>query len=259
MQSPKNTNRPTEVERHPLQDTTDLIAMAQSAKAYRAGGNYREAIRSLERVDAFRNSDPNFRKAAPGHPGSRIEIACLHWMLDEKQEAILQMHTLAAGILEGIIQYGDAAGGMRQGLLLYYMGVSAHEPNETEYALDYLKNRLATLQKLVGKDMPAVWPAPVAHYLLDNISFEVVLQQIDRQPKLAVPDAEERLKRSRRSRLAFAIFYDAVKNRAKGNEKSCLSRMKDSYELTNASLEWFLARHELQEANAEIPAQDSSQ
>lgn len=52
-----------------------------------------------------------------------------------------------AGILDQTIEYADAAGGMTQGLLLYYMVVTAKVPKEALYALDYLRNRVQNLRK----------------------------------------------------------------------------------------------------------------
>ena len=53
------------------------------------------------------------------------------------------MHGLAAGILDGSINYAsDAAGGISQGLLLYYMAISDNKSDEMSFALRYLRNRV---------------------------------------------------------------------------------------------------------------------
>jgi hypothetical protein len=43
-------------------------------------------------------------------------------VLGKPSKAIALMRDLVDGILDGSIQLGDAAGGMTQGLLLFYMG-----------------------------------------------------------------------------------------------------------------------------------------
>jgi tetratricopeptide (TPR) repeat protein len=226
----------------------DKAAMGWMADALQAKGAYRETIEWLERLDSLRSEDKQFNTAVPGHPGSRARIACLHWLLGERARAILGMHGSASGILDRTIKYADAAGGMSQGLLLYYMAVTARIPAEASYALDYLRNRVENLRKLVREHLSRSWPCPVAQYLLGDVAFESVLEEVERQPKLAVPDAAARIEIGRRNRLMLALFYDGVRSRVAGDETHCLSRMREAYLLENQSLAWFLARHEIQQA-----------
>jgi hypothetical protein len=231
-----------------LVNPADRAAIGWLSDALRFKGEYKEAIEWLERSDALRKEDKQFSTAAPGHPGSSLKIACLHWMLGDHSKAISQMHGLAAGILDSSIKYGDAAGGMKQGLLLYYMAITARETHEAAYALEYLRNRV-----LYVKTKP--WPSPIAEYLLGDIAIESVLEEVERKPKLAVPDAAERIEKGRRFNLAEALFYDGVKSRVDGDEGRCLSRMREAYLLENQSNEWFFARIEVQQAgqNADSP------
>ena len=65
----------------------DRAAVAWMASAFQAKGDYRHAIDWLERLDLLRSKDKQFNVMAPGHPGSRIEIACLRWLLGERTAA----------------------------------------------------------------------------------------------------------------------------------------------------------------------------
>jgi hypothetical protein len=226
----------------------DRAAVAWMASAFQAKGDYRHAIDWLERLDLLRSKDKQFNVMAPGHPGSRIRIACLRWLLGERAAAISGMHGAAAGILDRTIKYADSAGGMTQGLLLYYMAVTAKIPAESSYALDYLRRQVESLKKRMGERLSSRWPCPVAHYLLGDVVFEFVIKEVEREDvTLAVPDAAARLEIGRRNRLLLAMFYDGVKSRVEGNEAHFLDRMREVYLLENTSLEWFLARHEIEQ------------
>ena len=128
-----------------------------------------------------------------------------------------------AGILNGSIKYGDAAVGMKQGLLLSYMGITAKGSGEASYALNYLRNRVESLSSLLRRSVGLSWPCLIAQYLLGDIASESVLEEVERQPKLALPDAAARIGRGRRFRLNEAMFYGGVKSRVDGEERRCLS------------------------------------
>lgn len=226
----------------------DRAAIGWMSDALRAKGDYREALRCFERLSALHKEDNVARVLAPGSEPYRIEIACLHWLLGDLSTAISQMHGLAAGILDSSIKYGDAAGGMKQGLLLYYMGITAKNADEASYALDYLKKRIWRLRKLLASPASRIWPTPIAQYLIGDIAFESVLEEVERKPKLAVPDAAERIAKGRRFNLAETMFYDGVKSRAEGDESRCLSRMRESYLPESQSNESFFARNEIKQA-----------
>jgi hypothetical protein len=237
-----------ESRRHLVANPADLVAMGWIASALQAKGAYRQAIEWLERGDSLRSEEKQFKMAVPGYPGSRVTIACLHWLLGEHPRAILDMHASATGILDRTIKYADAAGGMTQGLLLYYMAVTAKVSEETSYALDYLRNRVENLRKHVRERVSELWPCPVAQYLLGDRSFESVMEKVEPEASLAMPDAAARLETGRRNRLRLAVFCDGVKSRAEGNETHCLSRMREAYLLQDQAIIWLFARYEIDRA-----------
>lgn len=222
----------------------DMASVEAMAKALRAKGKNAKALSFFECLAACRKEDKTANILAPGSVAWQIDIACLHWLLDDHSEAVGLMHGLAAGILDGSIKYGDAAGGMSQGLLLYYMAVTENDLQEVSFALDYLKNRV---KRAAGQ----IWPCPIAQYYLGDIAFETVMEAVNRQPKLAGSPDPAKLELGRRRRLTLALFHDGVRSRVEGDEGHCIDRMQECYELENPLIEqeWYLARYEVQKAD----------
>lgn len=148
----------------------DIGAMANLAAALIAMGRYKEALPLYERIDADERDD----KIARGRAGKGRDISCIYWFLGDRPKAISLMRGLVEGILDGSIQYGDAAGGVQQGTLLYYMGITAHDADSASFALDYMRNR-AKRRFAMG-----VWPGPVVRYYLRQIDFPELLEAFQR-------------------------------------------------------------------------------
>jgi hypothetical protein len=217
----------------------DIVAIEGLAKALRAERKYTESLSFFERLAVLRHRDKVASAVAPGSLPWQIDIACLYWIIGNQLKAIQFMHGLAAGVLDGSVKYGDAAGGMSQGLLLYYMSVTAKKLEESSFALDYLKNR-------TNRNTNRAWPFAVAQYYLGRASFEDVMDAVDHQilPSGVVPPAAL----GRRRRLVVALFHDGVRSRVRGEEEQCLIRMRECLEIENPLLEqeWYLARHEVE-------------
>jgi hypothetical protein len=219
------------------------------AKASRLKGEYEEALVYFGRLATHRKEDKIANALAPGSAAYQIDIACLHWLLEDRSKAIRLMHGLAAGILDGSIKYGDAAGGMSQGLLLYSMAITSNVPEEASFALDYMRNR-------VKRSFSQIWPCPVAQYYLGDIAFDDVMESVNRQATLALPEAIRAAKAelSRRKKLCVTLFHDGIRSRARGDEEHCLTRMRECYGLENPPIgqEWHLARYEVLKANNRV-------
>jgi tetratricopeptide (TPR) repeat protein len=220
----------------------DFAAIDTMASALLALERYEEALPLFERIDAHEKQ----REITPGHPGRQLEISCLYWFMGDRSKAIALMRGLVDGILDRSIQYGDAAGGMTQGLLLYYMGATANQPNQMAFALDYMRNRL---KRKFGFEN---WPCPVAHYYLGDISFDDLLAAATGQRDLSQATDIARVKLLGRRQLCGALFHDGAKSRAHGAEEQCLARMRQCYALEDPLIEpeWYLARHEVEQAAA---------
>jgi tetratricopeptide (TPR) repeat protein len=218
----------------------DMTAAEGMALVLRAKGEYAESLSFFKRLATQRESDEAANLLAPGSAAWRIDMACLYWLSEDRAKAIDLMHSLAAGILDGSIKYGDAAGGMSQGLLLYYMAITSNLAGEASFALDYLRNR-------VKRSFGQIWPTPVAQFYLDEISFDNVMEAVNRQPTLAGPLVAAKLELGRRRRLCVALFHGGVKCRTHGDDGNCIARMRECAALPNPLIEqeWYLARSEV--------------
>lgn len=225
----------------------DMAAVEGMAYALRAKGEYAEALHFFERLETHRREDKIANVMAPGSAPWQIDIACLHWLLGNRPKAVFLIHGLAAGILDGSVKYAsDAAGGMNQGLLLYYMGVTANMPEEVSFAEDYLRNR-------IKPSLSEIWPCRVAQYLLGEVALDSVMERVNRQPVSPLL-TEAKAELGRRRRLSVALFHEGVRSRALGDEDHCLARMRECYRLENPLLEqeWYLARYEVQESENQL-------
>jgi tetratricopeptide (TPR) repeat protein len=226
----------------------DFKTFSIMALALRALGRYEEALPLFERLDTYWKGI----KIAPGSPGWQEDISCLYWFLGNRQKAITLMRDLVDGMLDGSIQYGDAAGGMQQGLLLYYMAVTERQPDQAACALDYMRNRLSRLQRLLPGIPVESWPVPVARYYLGALAFDELLVFATGQRQLAEATAAAQVKLISRRQLCVALFHDGARSRAQGAEDQCLARMRECYALEDPLIEpeWYLARHEVEQAAA---------
>jgi len=230
----------------------DMTTIDRLANALRAAGEYREALPLFEQLDADQRADKVANILAPGTPGRLLDIGCLHWLLGDRAKAMQIMHGLAAGILDGSIQYGDLGGGMAQGFLLYYMAVTEKNATEMSFALDYLANRLKRKKSQLPGYYLEFLPTPLAAYYLGEVPFATVMEAVDPKVDLARPVDPANWEHSRRGRLCNALFHDGVKSRAQGDEAHCLARMRECYGLENPlnEQEWYLAKYEVERADS---------
>jgi hypothetical protein len=157
--------------------------------------------------------------------------------------AIKLMRGLAEGILDGSINYGDSAGGVEQGLLLYYMGTTANDHDSASFALKYLRNR-------AERSAIQSWPGPLARYYLGEVSFEDVLAAATGQSNVAAAELAAKRNFLSLRQLCDALFHDGIKRRAQGAEDLCLARMRQCCSLEDPLIElaWYLARYEVERA-----------
>lgn len=249
LRSHKYAEAVAECRRRLSANPSDFAVMDTMASALCALEKYEEALPLFERLGA---REKEF-KIAPGMPGRQEDISCLYWFLGNRQKAIALMRGLADGILDGSIKYGDAAGGMKQGLLLYYMAVTERQPEQVACALDYMGNRINQLKRLLPPGIPVnYWPIPVARYYLGDLAFDELLVFATERRELKLPEAiaAARVELMNRRKLCVALFHDGARSRAQGAEDRCLARMRECYGLENPLIEpeWYLARHEVEQA-----------
>jgi tetratricopeptide (TPR) repeat protein len=192
-----------------------------------------------EAFDEFaRANDIKSRKTKGSQP-YLTKMATAQWLMGRRREAIETLERAVGGVASGQIQYGDLPGGVSQGLLLWYAGVTTLDSAVREHALAYLS-------RLSDGPRSWSWPGPIALYVLGKMRFEEVLKLLAGTPDIDKIVAVAKVDVLKRRRLCRALFYAAVARRDEGNEAACTSGMRQCLTLENPLLEeeWYLARAE---------------
>jgi hypothetical protein len=212
----------------------DWAAIAGLIKPLMAVGAYAETLPLLYRLDEHQ------REGLLGHPGSKRDLACSYWCLDQWPTAMKLMRGLVEGILDRSIEFGDLAGGVQQGLLLHYMGVTAKDKEAVAFSIGYLR-------RLSRKSSIDYWPGPLARYVLGEISFAEVLAALSKQSDVGNPFEAALTDILARRWLCVALFHDGLRHRVAGQEELCMGRMQECFGLENPFIEpeWYLARYEV--------------
>jgi hypothetical protein len=139
------------------------------------------------------------------------------------------------------VKFGDFAGGVSPGLLLWYGGLSVGLNETIEQALRCLRSR-AKASRI------RYYPGHVALFLLGRMTFEQVLEGATGTSDLNEAIVIASAKPLERRQLITALFYRAIMEREAGRHDACITHLKQCVELENPLVEpeWFLARHELQ-------------
>jgi len=166
QQAHRHVEAIAEYKRRLAVDPDDFASVSGLADALLSAGAYRDSLPAMERIGAHERQC----MTAGGHPGYQIEIACLHWLMGNRLTAMMLMRGACQGIRDRSIKYGDLAGGVHQGLLFYYMGITADDAEFAGFAANYLYNRA---RRAAAKS----WPGPLARYYLDEVDFAHVLEK----------------------------------------------------------------------------------
>ncbi|GAB2898324.1 hypothetical protein GCM10027046_30160 [Uliginosibacterium flavum] len=219
-----------------LQETPDdWASFAGLARVLQASGDYEAALPLFERVDEYE------RQRTPGSAGRKADMACVQWCLGRREEAKQLMRGLVDGILDRTIQFADLAGGVQQGALLYFMGITTHDSEAADYALAYLR-------RLSKKSRIKHWPGPVALHLLGQLDAGTLLNEACGHSHIAAASQAVADSILSRRQLCVALFHVGSALRAQGLETECAEWMRACVALKNPLVEpeWFLAKHEFQ-------------
>ena len=169
-----------------------------------------------------------------------VDIGMVNWLLGKKLEAIEAFKTAVDGILDGSIGYADPAGGVSQGLLLWYAGVTVSDAAASGHAMKYLR-------KLAGKSRIQYWPGPLASFALGENTEDELLQKACGVAELDVATEIAKKDLLKRRQLVASLFYFGVRQRANGSEEQCRQWMERCVALENPIIEceWYLARGEV--------------
>ena len=195
-----------------------------------------------EALSAFKKANEIGSQRIKGSVPCINEIATALWLSGGKNNAKQQWQNATQGILNGSIHYGDAAGGVTQGLLLWYAAVTLNDADTREYALKYMRSLIS--KKVYGSAV--LWPRPIAMMVLGDCSFEKVLEIGVGSCVLDDCIKEAKNDLLKRRRLCQTLFYSACRERESGIETKCIKMMLTCCNLENPiiELEWYLARKE---------------
>ena len=211
-----------------------LINVAGLGEALIAAGRYAEAIPFLTEAGDREKRD------VPGTTGRDTQIAVCAWLSGNRQRGLFLMRSMVMGLREGSITYAnDLVGGLKQGLLLNYMALTASCREDIGIAIAFIRE-LAESKKVKN------WPGPVAQFLLGTVTLggaleaAVGVRDIEQASRIAASDL------MRRRKLTNVLFNAAASARAGADEQQCLQYMRACAALENPLIEyeWHLARAE---------------
>jgi len=204
-----------------LQTRPSTLDFNNRGMAYLHLGNYDAALADFRSAEAV--SSATLQTVCDG---SMCGVAS--WMAAREQEAL---DTWLAGVdasLAGLVRYGDAAGGVTVGNLLFFAGVRMSDKNAVAAATRLLRKRLRTKQSIA-------WPGPTSRHLLGQASETEMLAAVSDVAFL------------RERQLCQARFYAGVRALTPREPAAYLEAMREAYEfgrVTKLEPEYYLAAHE---------------
>lgn len=176
-----------------------------------------------------------------------IHVGVAQWLLGRREEALRTFRAGVDGILDGTIEYADASGGAKQGLLLWYAGVTLKNEDARDQALSFMRG-LATKEDIV------FWPGPLAAFAIGGLSTSGLLFRACGVPLLPVARIRAIWSGWVASHLMSSQFYMSVKCREAGNEERSLYWLRECtrYKGGNPPLEWHLAKQEVESQGSQV-------
>jgi hypothetical protein len=204
------------------------------AVALMAAGSYRDAIPYLEAVGAYE------RSCNPGGAGRDIELSVCHWMIGDQEQGLKIIKDLVIAVRDRVVWYADAAGGVSQGVILWYMAEALNAKHDIDLARTFLIARANNKLRITS------WPGPAALILLKKWTFEQALEDATGTADLSGATAIAEGDLMKRRKLTNALFAAALERRMAGDEAQCKAYLTACASLTNPLIEyeWHLAMHE---------------
>jgi len=221
------------------------MIIANRATALLCAGRLPEALEGFSTAnDIHRQS-----RATPQSAPFLESMGTVLWLMGHRSVAKELYRSAADGIRFGTIAYADIAGGVGQGLLLWYAGVTTKDRNATEHAVDYLTH-------LVKKPRIKNWPGPLAQFVIERRaqsllphaqSFRELLRDSFKTDNLREVIEHAKSDVLTRRHLVQALFVLGTKHRKKGDEDGCRRAFQQCAQLEHLYLdqEWYLAAAEV--------------
>jgi tetratricopeptide (TPR) repeat protein len=202
--------------------------------ALMAAGSYRDAIPYLEAVAAYERSGNH------GGAGRDIELSVYHWMIGDHDQGLKIIKESVVAVRDRVVRYADAAGGVSQGVMLWYMAEALNATRDIDLARTFLIARANNKLRITS------WPGPAALILLKKWTFEQAVEDGTGTADLSGAKAIAETDLRKRRKLTNALFAAALERRMAGDEAQCKAYMISCASLTNPLIEyeWHLAKHE---------------
>jgi len=216
-----------QLQERPQEKWGNLAGLAESLMG---ACQYAEAIPLFEEVSAYQ------RDRLAASPGRIEQIAVCHWMVGDRQRALDTIRDLVLAVRDGRITFTDFAGGVSQGLVLCYMGITLRFDADVDLAMNYLKT-LASRPRIKN------WPGPAALFLLGGLTFGEAMKNAADTAQ-SKPEADQ--EGWKRRYLTALLFAAGTERRMAGDEHGARMFFSECAGLTNplVEYEWYLAKSE---------------
>jgi hypothetical protein len=213
---------------------------------WREVGNYGRLQLCLHQyqdaVDTFRLS---LRMAmavekSRGVDNSRFLAGAL-WLAESRDEGANLWRDRVKGISSGSRPYADISGGIADGLLLWFAGVSLQRSELVSDAMAFLKK---AAKRAAARSMPG----PLASYVLGERPIGNIITESFGTLDIPALKARAATDLLYRRKLSQALHCWATGERRNGNEAACMTLMEHIASMANPfiQIEWFIARGEVE-------------
>jgi hypothetical protein len=204
------------------------------AESLMGASQYAEAIPLFEEISA------NQSRRLPASAGCLEQISVCHWMVGDRRQALDIIRDLVLAVRDGRITFTDFAGGVSQGLILCYMGITLGSVADVDLAMNYL-------QKLATKPRIKNWPGPAALFLLGGLTFGEAMKNAADTAQSKPEADQEGWKRRYLAALLFTAGTERRMRRMAGDEQGARTFFNECAGLTNplVEYEWYLAKSEI--------------
>ncbi len=205
------------------------------AVAELAAGRPLEAERTLKQGQAFAERDERSR-------GSNLllRLSEVQWLNGHPEEAVGSLMSRIQGLKDGSVQFADAAGGGKDGLILHYYGVRLGRTSLIENAHQWLK-------QVLRRKRLKVWPGPLVRWFFGELDDPAVLIEGCGTSSMEAAFTTARTDVLARRQLIEFCFHRAVRAMREGEQSRSRELFEDAVSLENplVDIEWYLARREL--------------
>jgi lipoprotein NlpI len=160
---------------------------------------------------------------------SYIHVSAVFWLQGHRRLALGLARYATEEMLKSRFKYSDAAGGVQGGAMLWFYATQLGDEDGVQLA-----EKLMT--KLLKGRASRSWPAPIASFVLGEISESAMMNAVSEAPIL------------RDRQLAQANFYAAARRLVRRDVAGSKELFRAALQSRNAliEIEYFLAQHELE-------------